>query len=113
VIIITRPLFHSGGLFVDAIPVLYKGGTPILRRHFRPPEVFERIEKYRVTLVEMAGTLFQFLLQDCDPHRYDLGLVRCHFTGGERIAPAMLKEYQAKGIVIFQVFGLTETSTIT
>jgi fatty-acyl-CoA synthase len=113
VMIITRPLFHSGGLFVDAIPVLYKGGTLILRRHFRPPEVFETIEKYRVTLVEMAGTLFQFLLQECDPHRYDLGSVRCYFTGGERIAPAMLKEYHAKGIVISQVFGLTETSTIT
>lgn len=113
VMIITRPLFHSGGLLVDAAPVLYKGGTLILRKRFLPLEILETIQKYQVTIVEMAGTLFQFLLQQCDPGQYDLTSVRCYFTGGERIPSAMLKEYYKKGIVISQVFGLTETSTIT
>ena len=82
-------------------------------RPFAYQEVNQRTNQLSHLLVEMAGTLFQFLLQECDPHRYDLGSVRCYFTGGERITPAMLKEYHAKGIVISQVFGLTETSTIT
>jgi fatty-acyl-CoA synthase len=112
IMIISRPLFHSGGLLVDAVPVLYKGGTLILRRRFQHHEIFETIQKYRVTIVEMAGTLFQFLLQQFDPNQYDLGSVRCYFTGGERIPSAMLKEYHEKGIIISQVFGLTETSTI-
>lgn len=113
VMVVTRPLFHSGGLLVDAIPVLYKGGTLVLRRRFQHQEIFEAIEKYRVTLVEMAGTLFQFLLQKCDPSQYDLSSVRFYFTGGERIPSAMLKEYHEKGITISQIFGLTETSSIT
>lgn len=113
VMVITRPLFHSGGLLVDAIPILYKGGTLVLRRRFQHHEIFETIQKYRATLVEMAGTLFQFLLQKCDPSQYDLSSVRSYFTGGERIPSAMLKEYHEKGITISQIFGLTETSSIT
>ena len=27
IMIIARPMFHSGGLIVDSAPVLYKGGT--------------------------------------------------------------------------------------
>jgi len=111
--VVTRPLFHSGGLLVDVVPVLYKGGTLILRRRFQPHEIFETVQKYHVTIIEMAGTLFQFLLHQCNPRQYDLSSVRCYFTGGERIPTAMLNEYYEKGITISQVFGLTETSTIT
>jgi fatty-acyl-CoA synthase len=113
IMMVSRPMFHSGGLLVDAIPILYKGGTLILKKRFLTHEILETIEKYRVTVVETAGTLLQFLLQECDFKNYDLSSVRCYFTGGERIAPAMLQEYYKKGIVISQVFGLTETSTIT
>ena len=59
VMVITRPLFHSGGLLVDAAPVLYKGGTLIFKKRFRTHEIFGTIERHRVTVVEMAGTLFQ------------------------------------------------------
>ena len=32
IMIVSRPMFHSGGLFVEAAPVLYKGGTLILKK---------------------------------------------------------------------------------
>jgi fatty-acyl-CoA synthase len=113
VMIIPRPLFHSGGLLVESAPVLYKGGTLILRKRFRPNEILETIQKYRVTLLELSATVFQFILQDCDLDQYDLSSVRCFFTGGERIPMAMLKEYHRRGILISQIFGQTESSTIT
>lgn len=113
IMIVSRPMFHSGGLLVEAAPLLYKGGTLILKKRFRPHEILETIQKYRVTLLELAATVYQFILQQCDLTQYDLSSLRCYFTGGERIPLAMLKEYYKKGIVISQVFGLTETSTIT
>jgi fatty-acyl-CoA synthase len=113
VMIIPRPLFHSGGLLVESAPVLYKGGTLILRKRFRTNEILETIQKYRVTLLELSATVFQFILQDCDLGEYDLSSVRCFFTGGERIPMAMLKEYHRRGILISQIFGQTESSTIT
>jgi len=113
IMMISRPMFHSGGLLVEAAPLLYKGGTIIIRKRFRPHEILETVQKYRVTVLELAATVYQFLLQECDLNQYDLSSVRCYFTGGERIPAAMIKEYLRKGIVISQIFGQTEASTIT
>ena len=113
IMIVSRPMFHSGGLLVEAAPVLYKGGTLILKKRFRSHEILETIQKYRVTLLEMAATVYQFMLQECDLTQYDLSSIRCYFTGGERVPKAMLKEYYRKGITISQIFGQTEASTIT
>ncbi len=113
IMIVSRPMFHSGGLLVEAAPVLYKGGTLIIRKRFRSHEILEAIQKYRVTLLEMAATVYQFILQECDLTQYDLSSIRCYFTGGERVPKAMLKEYYRKGITLSQIFGQTEASTIT
>jgi fatty-acyl-CoA synthase len=113
IVMVTRPMFHSGGLLVEAAPVLYKGGTLIIRKRFRPNEILETIQKYKVTLLELAATVYQFILHDYHLDQYDLSSVRCFFTGGERIPVSMLKEYQKRGIIISQIFGQTESSTIT
>jgi fatty-acyl-CoA synthase len=39
--------------------------------------------------------------------------VKCWFTGGERVSPSLLKECEKLGIIVSQLFGQTETSTIT
>jgi len=111
--IISRPMFHSGGLLVEAAPVLYKGGTLLLKKRFRSHEILDAIQKYRVTLLELPATVYQFILRECDLTQYDLSSIRCFFTGGERVPKAMLKEYYRKGITISQIFGQTEASTIT
>jgi fatty-acyl-CoA synthase len=111
--IVMRPMFHSGGLLVDAAPILYKGGTLILKKRFRPNEILEAIQKYRVTLLELPATVYQFILQQCDLSKYDMSSVRRYMTGGERIPESLLKEYHKKGILICQIFGQTEASTIT
>jgi fatty-acyl-CoA synthase len=113
IMIVSRPMFHSGGLLVESAPILYKGGTLIIRKRFRPNEILETVQKYKVTILELATTVYQFILYGCDLNQYDLSSVRCFFTGGERVSVAMLKEYLKRGIIISQIFGQTETSTIT
>jgi fatty-acyl-CoA synthase len=113
VFLITRPLFHSGGLLVDSSPMLYKGGTLVFKRRFKPVEVLEAIEKYKVTVMEPPVTLLRFILEQCDLEKYDLSSVRSWVTGGERVPPSLLKEYEKRGIIISQIFGQTETSTVT
>jgi fatty-acyl-CoA synthase len=113
IIIVSRPMFHSGGLIVESLPVLYKGGTVILKRRFRPNEILETIQKYQVTVLDLPVTIYQLYLQQYDLTKYNLKSLRSCFTGGERIPMEMLKEYYKKGIVIAQIFGQTECSTIT
>ena len=64
-------------------------------------------------MLEAPATLYNFILQQCDLKHYDLGSLRCCFTGGERVSPSLLEAYQEKGIPLSQIYGQTETSTIT
>lgn len=112
-VVVSRPLFHSGGLLVDALPFLYRGGTVVMKRRFDPEELLRAAEHHRVTVMETSATMYRFILEACDPARFDLSGVRCFFTGGEQVPLPLLQAYVEKGILISQIFGQTETSTIT
>ncbi|RJR48232.1 MAG: long-chain-fatty-acid--CoA ligase [Desulfobacteraceae bacterium] len=112
-VVVSRPLFHSGGLLVDSLPFLYKGGTVFMKRRFDPEELLRSVEQHRATVMETSATMYRFILEACDPARFDLSSVRCFFTGGEQVPLALLRTYAEKGILISQIFGQTETSTVT
>jgi fatty-acyl-CoA synthase len=111
--VVSRPLFHSGGLLVDSLPFLYRGGTVVMKRRFDPEELLRAAEHYQVTVMETSATMYRFMLEACDPARFDLSSVRCFFTGGEQVPVSLLQAFAEKGILISQIFGQTETSTIT
>ena len=108
-----RPMFHSGGLLVELCPMIYKGGTLIMKGRFSPEEILTTIEKYKVTVLEIAATVLRFILEQCDIDKYDLSSLRICYTGGERVPPALLEDYEQKGIIVSQIYGQTETSTLT
>jgi len=112
-VVVSRPLFHSGGLLVDSLPFLYKGGTVFMKKRFDPEELLRAAEQHRVTVMETSATMYRFILESCDPARFDLSSVRCFFTGGEQVPISLLRTYAEKGILISQIFGQTETSTVT
>ena len=112
-IVVSRPLFHSGGLLVDSLPFLYKGGTVILKRRFEPEELLEAIQRYRATVMETSATMYRFILDQCRLEDFDLSSVKLYYTGGEVVPLSLLKAYGERGIVITQLFGQTETSTVT
>lgn len=109
---IVRPMFHSGGLIVDMAPVIYKGGTVIIKRRFAFDEILETVEKHGITILELPATVYNFILEGCSLKRYNLSTVKCCFTGGERVPVTLLQAFAEKGIIISQIYGLTEASTI-
>jgi fatty-acyl-CoA synthase len=113
VFLVSRPLFHSGGLLVDSTPALYKGATVIYKKRFSPQEYLETIEKYNVTIIETSATFLNFILKECNVSQYNLRLLKSCYTGGERVSTSTLKEYHNRGIPISQLFGMTETSIVT
>jgi fatty-acyl-CoA synthase len=108
-----RPMFHSGGLLVELCPMMYKGGTLIMKGRFSPEEILVAIEKHRATILEIAATVLRFILEQCDVDTYDLSSLRVCYTGGERVPPALLEDYAKKGIIVSQIYVQTETSTLT
>lgn len=108
-----RPMFHSGGLLVELCPMFYKGATLIMQGRFKPVEYLTNIEKYKVTILEVAATVLRFILEEGDIEKYDLSSLRSVITGGERVPPTLLEDYARKGITVSQIYGQTETSTLT
>jgi fatty-acyl-CoA synthase len=113
VFLVSRPLFHSGGLLINSLPVFYKGATVIYKRRFSAHEYVETVEKYGVTLSEPAATFLNFVLMECDLERCNLGSLKCLYTGGERVPPTLLQQYHERNLRLSQLFGMTETSTLT
>jgi len=48
-VLVVAPLFHSLGLQILALPVVYAGGALILQPHFDPDAVWDAVERERVT----------------------------------------------------------------
>lgn len=110
------PLFHSGGLFIVAVPTLYKGGTYITMRRFDPAKGLEFVEKYKATIFFALTTMVNFMLKAGTLYKYDLSSLRKFLTGGERTPPYIWEELRKLsekfGFDVNTGFGLTENSIL-
>lgn len=106
------PLFHSGGLFIQAAPTLYKGATLIIHTKFDPGRVFHDIEKYRATKLLGVPTVFKALIDVPPQERKDISSLQVCAGGGEITTPELLEQCHAAGLSFRQVMGQTETSIL-
>jgi fatty-acyl-CoA synthase len=112
VMLINLPLFHSGGLNVGMVPIIYKGATAVLHESFDPEKSCADIEKYRVTLFGGVPTMYNMILRGGYLDKYDLSSLRVLGAGGEAVPLFLIEEYQKLGVPFIQLFGQTETSII-
>ncbi len=110
--LIVLPLFHSGGLFIQASPVFYKGATLVLHRKFDPEKIGEDISRYRVTKFLGVPTIYQALV-DLLPVEKDLfASLKVSAIGGEKLTSKRMAHFRAAGFSLRQIMGQTETSIL-
>ncbi|RMD91653.1 MAG: long-chain fatty acid--CoA ligase [Calditrichaeota bacterium] len=103
------PLYHTGGFFSFAVPILILGGTVIQTRKFEAEQVLELIEKERVTIFAGVPTVFQQLTQASNWKKADLSSLRYCLSGGAPLPLNLIEIYQREKNVVFrQGFGMTE-----
>ncbi|MGD8386680.1 MAG: long-chain fatty acid--CoA ligase [Desulfobacteraceae bacterium] len=112
IMLIVLPLFHSGGLFIQAAPILYKGGTLIVHSKFDPDQTFQDIARYRVTKFLGVPTVYRALLLVPSEQRGDLSSLSVCAIGGEKTTVELLKECGKAGFPLRQIMGQTETSIL-
>jgi len=112
VMLIALPLFHSGGLFIQAAPTLYKGATILLHPKFDPVAIYKDIEQYRVTKFLGVPTVFRSLLQVPPDQRGDVSSLKTCAGGGEKTTRALFQACQDAGFAFRQIMGQTETSIL-
>ena len=108
VTLVETPFFHTGGYNVLLLPLLYLGGTAILAQAFNPDNVFDCIEKEKVSVYFGVPTMFQMLLEKERFKTCDFSSLRFFISGGAACSIPMIEEYQKKNLMFKQGFGLTE-----
>ncbi len=112
IMLIFLPLFHSGGLFIQAAPSFYKGATIVLHRKFDPVRIYRDIEKYRVSKFLGVPTVYRELLKVNPAKRKDISSLRVCAGGGEKLTEDLIKKCAKAGLSFRQIMGQTETSIL-
>ena len=112
IMLIFLPLFHSGGLFIQAAPIFYKGATIVLHRNFDPLRVYKDIEKYRVTKFLGVPTVYKELLKVAPENRTDISSLKVCAGGGEKLTEDLIEKCTNAGLAFRQIMGQTETSIL-
>ncbi len=110
--LIVLPMFHSGGLFIQATPSLYKGATLLIQQRFDPVKAYQDVERHRVTKLLGVPTVFRQLLSVEPQQRGDLSSLKVCAIGGEKVTPELLDECWNSGFPLRQIMGQTETSIL-
>jgi len=113
VMLVVMPLFHSGGLNICAVPIIYQGGTAVIQSAFDPKGTLALIEKHRITAGLVVPTMLNFFLKKGDIDNFDLSSLRTLVIGGEPLSVSLIREFQKRNIAVRQLFGQTETSIQT
>ncbi|MBW2063515.1 MAG: long-chain fatty acid--CoA ligase [Deltaproteobacteria bacterium] len=112
IMLIVLPLFHSGGLFIQATPTLYKGATMIIYPKFDPNRAREDIQKYRVTKFLGVPTVYKSLLQAWNAEKPIFSSLKICAIGGEKVTPEFMTQFREMGLPLRHVMGQTETSIL-
>jgi fatty-acyl-CoA synthase len=112
IMLIVLPLFHSGGLFIQASPIMFKGATMVLHSKFEPALAFEDIQKYQITKFLGVPTVYKALAKVEAEKRTALSSLKVSAIGGEKCTPELLSQFKAAGFSLRQIMGQTETSIL-
>ena len=105
---VLTPMFHAGGLFALATPLLAVGGRVVLVPDFDPDESLRILARERCTVVLAVPTILRMWLDAPALGEVDLGAVRWIVTGGAPCPPDLAAAAAARGLTLRQGYGMTE-----
>jgi fatty-acyl-CoA synthase len=111
--LVTAPLFHIGALSAAANPVIYAGGSLVLKRFFNASEIIKLIVTEKINYMFAVPVMYQMMAEAAEWDAADFSHVRYFITGGAPIPVPLIQKYQReKGISFAQGLGLTETGRL-
>jgi fatty-acyl-CoA synthase len=112
--LVVAPLFHIGALAASAIPVIYAGGSLVLKSFYNASEVIKLIVREKINYLFAVPVMFQLMTKSEEWDRADFSHVHFFISGGAPIPVSVIRKYQEeKGVGFVQGLGLTETGRLT
>lgn len=106
------PMFHVNGW---GSPFYYtaNGATHVTLRHVRPEIIFDKIKKHGVSIMHMAPTVLNSLLQYYDEHHPKIEQDVRTVIAGAAPPPSFVSRVEKDlGWEFIQVYGMTETAPL-
>jgi fatty-acyl-CoA synthase len=101
------PLFHSAGIQLVTIPTLIAGGTVLMLPGFDESRALALMP--RLDIFFGVPAVYQQLALHPDFESADLARVRSWGCGGAPLADVLVERYAAKGVMVCNGYGMTET----
>ena len=112
--LVVAPLFHIGALAASATPVIYAGGSLILKSFYNASEVIKLIVREKINYMFAVPVMFQLMAKSDEWDKADFSHVHYFISGGAPIPIEVIRKYQKeKGVGFVQGYGLTETGRLT
>jgi len=112
--LVVAPLFHIGALGASALPILYAGGSLVLKSFYNASEVIGLICREKINYMFAIPVMFQLLTRTEEWEKADFSHVHFFIAGGAPMPLPVIRKYQEeKGIFFSQGYGMTETFRIT
>jgi fatty-acyl-CoA synthase len=109
VTVVHTPMFHTGGLFVHALPVLSLGGTVVILRRWDAAKVLDLVSRDKLTVFFAVPTQLQEMAAAPRFREADLSSLRLLISGGAPLPLHVPRVYQeTHGVPVAQGFGMTE-----
>jgi fatty-acyl-CoA synthase len=108
------PLFHTGGLNCFANPAFHYGGSTVLMRKFDAAEALRLMSDPAVGITHVDGVPANYLFMSQVPAFEDATFptLVCAQVGGSPTPVSLLETWAAKGLLLQQAYGMTETSPL-
>ncbi|MBN8230430.1 long-chain fatty acid--CoA ligase [Corallococcus macrosporus] len=108
VALVNAPLFHTGGLNVFALPLVYVGGASVVCRAFDVAQTFDLIDSGAVNLVFGVPTMFIEMQRHPRFDDVDFSRLKLLISGGAPCPAPVFERFFARGIPFRTGYGLTE-----
>lgn len=109
VTVIHTPMFHTGGLLVYALPLLFSGGKVVIMRKWDSEQLLSLIPREQVTMFFCVPTQYQMLLDSPSFAKTSFASVRFVTSGGAPLPIPLIAAFRSVHDIPFkQGFGMTE-----
>ena len=108
--LVVNPFFHCFGYKAGWLVCLISGATILPHAVFNAEEIFDRVERERITVLPGPPTLYLSMLEHPRLQTADLGSLRIAVTGASSIPPSLIQRIRDElGFpTVTTAYGLTE-----
>lgn len=112
--LVVAPLFHIGALAASATPVIYAGGSLVIKDFDNPSEIIHLIIDEKINYMFAVPVMFKMMAKAPAWAEADFSHVYFFIAGGAPMPVELIRKYQEEKDVDFaQGYGMTETLRVT